>query len=88
MDTPCIYVRAATTHLDLFQFTVVVSEFRVGVEVEICLCFRTVSGEEFWDNNYGRNYKVMVVESSAVSQQYVSLTRLKEKRSTNISPYW
>ena len=72
----------------------VFSEFIVGRELEFCLCFRTVDGKEFWDNNYGRNYKVMVVEGVSqcgemFGEMSVGERGVERRRGVpSVSPYW
>ena len=88
-DTPCFYLRSLDPQVDVFEFNLVVSEFVVGRELEFCLCFRTEDRAEYWDNNYARNYKVMVVEEVGmceVSLSGLSLGRRDSVRS--VSPYW
>jgi hypothetical protein len=73
--------------IDLFQFALAVREFVPGRELEFCVCFRTQRGIEYWDNNFARNYKVMVVEG--VRKCEVSLAELSiEKENRSVSPYW
>lgn len=83
-DVSSSYLNPVNRQVDLFQFTLVFSEFIVGRELEFCLCFRTVDGEEFWDNNYGRNYKVMVVEGVSQCREM----SVGERRVPSVSPYW
>ncbi|CAF0747670.1 unnamed protein product [Brachionus calyciflorus] len=45
--------------------------------IQFCVCFRTGTNEEFWDNNYGLNYEIL--------QYVIDIEKLKPSNQQNIN---
>jgi protein phosphatase 1 regulatory subunit 3A/B/C/D/E len=56
-DHPCTYLSTFDTFQ--FDFEIPCHDSIHHQRLEFCLCFRTDRGEEYWDNNQGRNYEVI-----------------------------
>ena len=66
---------------DQFSFDIETPAMNEGDKIKIAVCFRT-SGQEFWDNNNGKNYTINCVELYASCydermMMYQSSTSLK-----------
>ncbi|XP_062381993.1 protein phosphatase 1 regulatory subunit 3C-B-like isoform X1 [Sardina pilchardus] len=60
-DVPCIYMNNVYGCLDIDTFSFHIDLPSVNSSVEFCICYKTLD-QEHWDNNDGKNYKLVQAE--------------------------
>ncbi|XP_063077600.1 protein phosphatase 1 regulatory subunit 3C-B isoform X2 [Engraulis encrasicolus] len=76
-DVPCVYMNNVYGCLDIDTFSFAVDLPAViapGQSVEFCICYKTQIGE-YWDNNDGKNYKLVQSEREQPDQHTCTIPK-------------
>lgn len=77
----------AHAQMDTFSFEMT-SPCAKSTKIEFCVCFRAQNGQEFWDNNYGRNYEIVTSDWQQTNMAPHDVTVFHKSLYSYGEPHW